>query len=51
MIKFAIIDISGFPNGISDFKTGFNKTPKNVPNVSEDLLRIAWQCMKIVLII
>ena len=34
-----------------DFKKGFDEALKNIPAVSEDLLRIAWKCMKIALII
>ena len=30
-------------------KKGFDKTLKNIPAVSEYLLRIAWKCMKIAL--
>ena len=51
MIKVKIISILGQPNGILDLKKGFDKALKNIPAVSEDLLRIAWKCMKIALII
>ena len=51
MIKPSIINTSGLPNGILDLKKGFDKALKNIPAVSEDLLRIAWKCMKIALII
>ena len=51
MIKPTIINILVQPNGIMDLKKGFDKTFKNVPAVSEDLLKIAWKCMKIALII
>ena len=51
MIKVKITNIFGQPNGILDLKKGFDKALKNVPAVSEDLLRIAWNCMKIALII
>ena len=47
MIKLTIINIWGQRNGILDLKKGFDKTLKNIPAVSEDLLRIAWKCMKI----
>ena len=36
---------------ILDFKKGYYKTLKNIPAVSEDLLKIAWKGMKIALII
>ena len=32
-------------------KKEFDKAPKNIPAVSENLLRIAWKCMKTALII
>ena len=54
MIKPTIIRILGQPNGIYgilDLKKGFDKALKNIPAVSEDLLRIAWKCLKIALII
>ena len=51
MIKPTIINILGWPNGILDLKKEFDKALKNIPAVSEDLLRIAWKCMKIALII
>ena len=51
MIKPTIINILGQPNGILDLKKEFDKALKNKPAVSEDLLRIAWKCMKIALII
>ena len=51
MIKLTIINIVGQPNGIFDLKKGFDKALKNKPVLSEDLLRIAWKCMKIALII
>ena len=44
-----VVIFMGF--GILDLKKGFNKPFKNIPPVSEDLLRIAWKCMKIALII
>ena len=44
-----VIIFMGF--GILDLKKGFNKPLKNIPPVSENLLRIAWKCMKIALII
>ena len=47
MIKPTIINILGWPNGIMELKKGFDKALKNIPAVSEDLLRIAWKCMKI----
>ena len=51
MIKPAIINILGQPNGILDLKKGFDEALKNIPAVSEDLVRIAWKCMKIALIL
>ena len=51
MIKPTSINILGQPNGIVDLKKGFVKALKNMPAVSEDLLRIVWKCMKIALII
>ena len=51
MITPTITNILGQPNGILDLKKGFDKALKNIPAVSEDLLRIAWKCMKIALII
>ena len=41
MIKPTIINILAEPNGILDLKNGFDKALKNIPAVSEDLLRIA----------
>ena len=51
MIKVKIIIILGQPNGLLDLKKGFNKALENIPVVTKDLLRIAWKCMKIALII
>ena len=51
MIKLTIFNILGQPNGILDLKKGFHKTIKNIPAVSEDLLRIVRKCVKIALII
>ena len=51
MIKPTIINILGQPNGIVDLKKRFDKARKNIPAASEDLLRIAWKCMKTALII
>ena len=51
MIKPTIINILGQPNGILDLKKKIDKAFKNITVVSEDLLRIAWKFMKIVLII
>ena len=51
MIKLIIINILGQPNEILDLKKGFDKTLKNIPAVSEDLLRIAWKSMKAALIV
>ena len=51
MIELTIINILGQPNGILDLKKEFDKTLKNIPAVSQNLLRIAWKCMKIALII
>ena len=41
MIKLTIINLLGKPNDILDLKKGFDETPKNIPAVSEDFLRIA----------
>ena len=43
MIKLISLKILGYPNDILDLEKGFNKTLKNIPAVSEDLLRIAWK--------
>ena len=51
MIKLTTVKIVRQPNGILDLKRGYNETCKNMPTVSEDLLRIVWKCMKIALII
>ena len=51
MIKPTIINILGQPNGFLDLKKGFDKAFKNIQAGSEDLVRIAWKCMKIGLII
>ena len=39
MIKLTILIILGKPNGILDLKKGFDKNLKNIPAVSQDLLR------------
>ena len=49
MIKLTIINTLGQANGILDLKKGFDKALKKIPDVSEDLLRIAWKCMKIII--
>ena len=41
--KFNILE---YPNGILNFEKRFDKILKNLPAVKEDLLRIAWKCMK-----
>ena len=46
MIKLTTLNVLGWPNGILDLKIGYDKSLKNVVTVSEDLLRIAWKCMK-----
>ena len=51
MIKLTIINALGQPNSILGLKKRFDKTIKNIPTTSEDLLWIAWKCMKIELII
>ena len=51
MIKSTIINTLGQPKGILDLKKEFDKARENIPAVSEDLLMIAWKCMKITLII
>ena len=48
MIKLTSFNILGL--SILDLKKGFDKTLKHIPAVSEDLLRIAWKCMKIAMI-
>ena len=40
MIKLTIINILGKPNDILDLKKGFDKALKNIPAVSEGLLRL-----------
>ena len=40
-----MINILGQPNGILDLKKGSDKTLKNIPTVSKDLLRIVWKCI------
>ena len=50
MIKVTSLNILGQCNNILDLKKGSDKTVKNKPAVSEDLLRIGWKCMKIALI-
>ena len=49
MINFTTLNILGQHNGILDLKKGFHKAHKNMPVVSENLLRIAWKSTKIVL--
>ena len=51
MIKRTIFNILGYANGNLGLKKGFDKTLKDIPAVSKDLLRIAWKCMKMTLII
>ena len=51
MIKPTIINILGEPYVMLDLKKEFDKALKNILAVSKDLLRIAWKCMKITLII
>ena len=41
MIKLAIFNILGQPNGMLDLKKGFGKTLKNIPTISKDLLKAA----------
>ena len=43
MIQLTIFNILGQPNGISDFEKGIDKTLRNIPAISEDLLRIFWK--------
>ena len=50
MIKLRSLNIFGWLSDILDLKKGFDKTLKNISAVSEDLLTIAWKCMKIALI-
>ena len=50
MVKVKIISILGQPNSILNLNKGFDKAHL-IPAVSEDLLRIAWKCMEIALII
>ena len=51
MITLTIINILGQPNGVLDLKKGFYKALKNIQAESNDLLRIAWKCIKIALMI
>ena len=51
MIKLTIINVLGQASVILDLKKGFDKALKYIPAVTEDLLKIGWQCMKIALII
>ena len=51
MIKRTIINIIGSPNGILDLENEYDETLKNIISVSEDMLQIAWKCMKIAPII
>ena len=51
MIKPTIINILGQIDGVLDLKKEFDKALKYIPAESEDLLRIAWKCMNIALII
>ena len=46
MIKLTIFNMLGQPDGILDFKKGFDKTLENTPAVSEDLRRIAGSVWK-----
>ena len=39
------------PNGILDQKKGYDKTHKNIQNVYEGFLWIAWKCMRFEVII
>ena len=47
MIKRTSLNILGQPNDILNLKKEFDKTLENISAVSDDLLRIAWKCMKI----
>ena len=51
MIKLTTLSILGQPNSIFDLKKLFYKAVKNMPAVSEDLLRMAWESTKTALII
>ena len=51
MIKLTTISILGQPNVIMNLKKVYDKTLKNIPTISKDLLRTVWKCMKIALII
>ena len=51
MIKLTIVNVLGQPNGILDLEKGFDKTRKDIPAVTKDLLSIACKRMKIALII
>ena len=51
MIELTLINILKKPDGILNLKNRFDKIIKNIPALYEDLLSIAWKCMKIVLII
>ena len=50
MITFTTINILGEPDFILNFKEGY-KTLKNIQSVSENWLRIDWNCMKIPVIV
>ena len=51
MIKFTTANIFRKLNDILDLKKICDRTLKNIPTVGEVLLKIAWKCMKIALII
>ena len=51
MIKLTTINMLGQPNVFLNVKKGYDKILKNIPTLSEDLLKIVWKCMKLALII
>ena len=40
MIKIKTVNILGQPKDILDLKIEYDKTPKNIPTVSEDCLEV-----------
>ena len=49
MTKLTGLNILGKPNDILDSKKGSDETLKNISTVSEDLLRVARKCMKMLM--
>ena len=44
MIKIKTVNILGQPKDILDLKIEYDKTPKNIPTVSEDCLEVHENC-------